>query len=211
MKLDIPAIGILRGIEASFFGEVMATAFESGLQAIEVTMNTPGAADNISRFRPEVPVGTYLGAGTVRNLEEAKLAAGAGAMFFVTPNLDLSVIEFARSLHIPVIAGALTPTEIYNAWSAGAFMVKVFPCGILGPGYIKEILGPFDRIALAAVGGVTVHNLKDYFDAGAKAVGVSTALFGKDALASRDVGALGRNVKGFIEQCRIVCSQAGGL
>lgn len=179
----------------------MQASFESGLQAIEVTMNTDGAADIIAAFRSKVPPGKYLGAGTVRNLEEAQRAADAGAMFFVTPNLDPAVIAHAQTLGIPVIAGALTPTEIYNAWSAGAFMVKVFPCGMLGPGYIKDILGPFDQVALVAVGGVSLNNLDAYFEAGAKAVGVSTALFGKDALAKRDMAALSRNVKGFVDTC----------
>jgi 2-dehydro-3-deoxyphosphogluconate aldolase/(4S)-4-hydroxy-2-oxoglutarate aldolase len=211
MELEIPVIGILRGVEASFFGDILKTSFESGLQAIEVTMNTAGAERMLSAFRAKTPPGKYLGAGTVRNLEEAERAAGAGAMFFVTPNLDPAVISYARSLDIPVIAGALTPTEIYTAWSAGAAMVKVFPCGALGgPRYIRDVLGPFEQIALAAVGGVTRENLKAYFGAGARAVGVSTSLFGKEALARRDLAALARNVKEFVEACIHISSQTEG-
>lgn len=211
MELDIPVIGILRGVEKSFFGDVMAAAFAAGLQAIEVTMNTPGAEEIISSFRGRTPSGKYLGAGTVRNLEEAKRAAGAGAMFFVTPNLDPAVIAYGRSQGIPVVSGALTPTEIYTAWSAGAAMVKVFPCGAMGgPAYIRDVLGPFDRVALAAVGGVTRENLKAYFEAGARAVGVSTSLFGKDALAGRDLKALTRHVREFVETCAHISSQWKG-
>jgi 2-dehydro-3-deoxyphosphogluconate aldolase / (4S)-4-hydroxy-2-oxoglutarate aldolase len=211
MKLDIPVIGILRGVEASFFGDVMGASFAAGLQAIEVTMNTPGAEHIISTFRSRIPEGKYLGAGTVRNLEEAKRASDAGAMFFVTPNLDLEVIAHGRSLDIPVISGALTPTEIYTAWSAGASMVKVFPCGALGgPSYIRDVLGPFDGVALAAVGGVTRQNLRAYFEAGARAVGVSTSLFGKEALAGRDLEALSRHVREFVETCNHISSQLEG-
>lgn len=202
MKLDIPVIGILRGIAPDFFGEVMATAFANGLQAIEVTINTSGAERMVSRFRSAVPSGKLLGMGTVRNLEEARRAVDAGAMFLVTPNLEPKVIEFAHSQGIPVIAGALTPTEVYAAWRAGADMIKVFPCGSLGgPGYIRELRGPFDQIPLAAVGGVTLANLVEYFAAGVRAVGVSTSLFGKEALHNRDIRQLGEQVKKFIEQC----------
>lgn len=202
LKLDIPVIGILRGIDPGFFGEVMATAFANGLQAIEVTINTAGAEGIVSRYRDAVPPGKVLGMGTIRNLEEARAAAAAGAMFMVTPNLDAQVIEFAQARNIPIIAGALTPTEVYAAWRAGADMIKVFPCGSLGgPRYIRELRGPFDHIPLAAVGGVTLDNLAAYFTAGAAAVGVSTSLFGREALANRDIGQLGGHVKKFIEQC----------
>ena len=205
MDLSPPVIGILRGIEAHFFGEVMAASFAAGLQAIEVTMNTPGAERMVARYRSAVPDGRLLGMGTIRNLTEARRALEAGAMFFVTPNLDLRVIEFARTHEIPIIAGALTPSEVYAAWQAGADLIKVFPCGSLGgPEYIRELRGPFEHIPLAAVGGVTSANLAAYFEAGAAAVGVSSALFGKEALAQKNIPALAAQVKKFIEQCRLI-------
>ncbi|MHB8808596.1 MAG: bifunctional 4-hydroxy-2-oxoglutarate aldolase/2-dehydro-3-deoxy-phosphogluconate aldolase [Desulfobulbaceae bacterium] len=204
MKLDMPVIGILRGIDADFFGEVLAMSFANGLQAIEVTINTSGAEEMVSRYRGEVPPGNLLGMGTVRDLEEARRAVDAGAMFLVTPNLEPKVIEFANRRDIPIIAGALTPTEVYGAWRAGADMVKVFPCGALGgPRYIRELRGPFGQIPLAAVGGVSLDNLGDYFAAGARAVGVSTSLFGREALRNRDIDRIGKHVKKFIEQCPV--------
>jgi 2-dehydro-3-deoxyphosphogluconate aldolase/(4S)-4-hydroxy-2-oxoglutarate aldolase len=143
--------------------------------------------------------------GTVRNVEEARMARGAGAMFFVTPNLDIQVIEFAAKHAIPIVVGGLTPTEVYTAWRAGADMVKVFPCSAMGgPQYIRQLLGPFDDLKLAAVGGVNSKNLADYFAAGATAVGVSTALFGKQALAEKNLSMLTDNVKHFIETCRSI-------
>lgn len=201
MKLDVPVIGILRGIEASFFKDILHASFSAGLQAIEVTMNTENAAQIISDCRVSVPPGKLLGAGTVRNLDEAKKAADSGAMFFVTPNTDSLVIEYALNHNIPVIAGAFTPTEVYNAWSAGANMVKVFPCSQSGPQYIKDLLGPFDRIPLVAVGGVNNVNVGEFFRAGVKAVGVSTSLFGRKALESKNIKDLSRNVKNFVELC----------
>lgn len=202
MKLDVPVIGILRGVEAGFFGEVMQTSFAAGLQAVEVTMNTARAELMVAENRPAVPPGKLLGMGTIRNRDEARRAVDAGAMFLVTPNLDLDVIEYARSGNLPIVVGALTPSEVYRAWSSGATAVKVFPCGAMGgPAYIRELRGPFDHIPLVAVGGVTIDNLKDYFAAGAKAVGVGGSLFGGDALRCKNIEALTGNVRRFVSHC----------
>jgi 2-dehydro-3-deoxyphosphogluconate aldolase / (4S)-4-hydroxy-2-oxoglutarate aldolase len=205
IELEVPVIGILRGIEEHFFGEVMAASFAEGLQAMEVTMNTPGAARMVARLRPAVPAGKLLGIGTICNPDQARQALDAGAMFLVTPNLDSRVIELARKQGIPIVAGAFTPTEIYTAWQTGADLVKVFPCAAAGgPQYIRELTGPFDHIPMAAVGGVTLDNLQDYFRAGVKAVGVSTSLFGKQALAGRNVAQIALHVKKFIEHWRTI-------
>ena len=201
MKLDVPVIGILRGVDPDFFRSVMETSFASGLEAIEITMNTKYAIEIVSSCKPAVPPGKLLGIGTIRNLEEAKKAVEAGAMFLVTPNTDTKVIEYAKSNSVPIIAGALTPTEVYTAWSAGADMVKVFPIGIFGPKYIKELRGPFEQIPLVAVGGMDLDNVKEYFAAGARAVGASTSLFGKKALMERNLEEIAQNVKKFIALC----------
>ncbi len=202
MQLDVPVIGILRGVEASFFCEIMQTSFSQGLQAIEVTMNTPRAEQIVATSRPLVPPGKLLGMGTIRGLEEAKKAIKAGAMFLVSPNQDRAVIEYARSKDVPIIAGAFTPTEAFAAWSAGADMVKIFPCRVLGPTYIRDLLGPFEQMPLVAVGGVTLANAGEYLEAGARAVGVGTSLFGREALKKRDKTELARNVRNFIERCQ---------
>lgn len=201
MKLDVPVIGILRGVDAAFFRSVMDTSFGSGLQAIEITMNTDQALEIVSLNRSSVPSGRLLGMGTIRNLVEAKKAVEAGAMFLVTPNTDMTVIEYAKLNSVPVISGALTPTEVYTAWSAGADMVKVFPCRPFGPEYIRELRGPYDQIPLVAVGGVDLNNMCEYFAAGARAVGAGTSLFGRKALMEHDLEEIGKNVKKFIALC----------
>jgi len=176
VNLDVPVVGILRGVDSGLFRSVMDTSFAAGLDALEITLNTADALQIVSRHRPSVPQGKLLGMGTIRNLEEARRAVAAGAMFLVTPNTDTRVIEYARANAAPVIAGALTPTEVHAAWSAGADMVKIFPCRAFGPSYIRELLGPFDAIPLVAVGGVDLDNVGEYFAAGARAVGASTSL-----------------------------------
>ncbi len=152
MSFPAAVVGILRGVDPGFFPAAMEAAFEAGLEALEVTMNTDGAEEIIGRSRPSVPRGRLLGMGTVRSVDEAERAVAAGAMFLVTPNTDRLVIEYARSRDVPVIAGALTPTEVQAAWSAGASLVKVFPCGAL-PRYLAALKGPFDRVPLMPVGG----------------------------------------------------------
>lgn len=201
MKLTVPVIGILRGVTLSLFRKIVHAAFEAGLQAIEITMNTLDAENVLSAVRPEMPEGKWLGMGTVRNRDEAERAVGAGAMFIVTPNTDEEVIAYSQSKGVPVISGAFTPTEVYSAWSAGAQMVKVFPANAMGPRYIRDLLGPFDHIPLVAVGGVTPENMGEYFDSGAAAVAASTALFGREALSGKDMNALAANVRKFLAAC----------
>ena len=204
VQLPVPVIGILRGVEQDFFGKIMQASFAHGLQAIEVTMNTVDAEQIVAKYRALVPEGKYLGMGTVRNPDEAERAVAAGAMFLVTPNLDQAVIRFARSQNVPVIVGALTPTEVYNAWAAGAEMIKVFPCGALGGAqYIRDLRGPFDQVKLVAVGGVSLENAPDYFAAGAAGVGVSSSLFGRQALLERNIDSLAENVEKFLARCPV--------
>jgi 2-dehydro-3-deoxyphosphogluconate aldolase/(4S)-4-hydroxy-2-oxoglutarate aldolase len=202
MKLKVPVIGILRGIAGDTLGPLMQAAFAAGLQALEVTMNTPQAEAMIAAQRDRVPAGKYLGMGTVCNSMEAEKAFRAGAMFLVTPNVDPAVIAFGRNKDIPVIAGALTPTEVYRAREAGALMVKVFPCRSLGgPLYIRELRGPFATIPLVAVGGVTMENCRDYLQAGAAALGVGISLFGEEAIKAKDWEAVRTNVEHFLRCC----------
>ncbi len=198
MQLEVPIIGILRGIDGEFFRALMPAAFGAGLTTLEITMNTPGAAEIVSRCRPEVPPGKLLGMGTICNVAEAKIAISAGAMFLVTPNTDTKVIELAKESGVPVIAGAFTPTEIYAAWSAGADLIKVFPCGVVGPDYIRELRGPFDQIPLVAVGGVNINNIGAFLAAGAVGVGLGNSLFGKAALAERNLTGLTENIRRFL-------------
>jgi 2-dehydro-3-deoxyphosphogluconate aldolase/(4S)-4-hydroxy-2-oxoglutarate aldolase len=202
MELTTPVIGILRGISADFFGPLMDAAFQGGLQAIEVTSNTAGAESIIAAQRHRVPKGRLLGVGTVCNLEIAKWAVDAGAMFLVTPNTDEKVIDFAVARNIPIVAGAFTPTEVYSAWKCGADWIKVFPCTQMGPQYIRDLLGPFDRVPLVAVGGVTRENVGAYLRAGACAVGVGTSLFGSEAIAQKRPDDIVLNVKSFLGHIR---------
>ena len=197
MKLSVPVIGILRGVEPDFFPSLLQASFQAGLQSLEVTMNTLGAPEMIRQNMHLVPDGCFLGMGTVCSLEEARVAIDAGAMFLVTPNTDVDVIAYANQHGVPIVAGALTPTEVYQAWSAGADMVKVFPCP--SPKYIQDLLGPMQDVPLVAVGGVRQDNLKQFLSAGAVAVGVGNSLFGDKALSSRDAEMVAQHISEYLK------------
>ena len=173
----LPIVGILRGFEVPVVRSLVEATARGGLRCVEVTMNSPAASEAIAAA---IEVGgdeVQVGAGTVCTLDDLELALGAGAAFIVTPVVSSEVISACRQRGVPVMAGALTPTEIYTAWSQGADMVKVFPANQFGPGYLKDIRGPLPQVRLMPTGGVDASTLGDFYAAGASAFGVGGALF----------------------------------
>ena len=112
-----------------------------------------------------------IGAGTVINADLAQKAIAGEAQFLVTPNTDREVAKLGNTSDIPVLMGAMTPTEIVNAMVYGADIIKLFPAGDLGISYFRSLKGPFDKQAFFAVGGIGHNNIKDWFDAGIDGVG----------------------------------------
>jgi len=202
---ELPLMGILRGVQPDSIEPVIETVISSGLQIIEITMNTPGAPDLIRRAVKAAQGRLMVGAGTVVTVEHLKLALDAGARFIVSPMLVYDVVEYCRDNEIPVFPGAFTPQEIYNAWVAGATMVKVFPSNLLGPDYIREIKGPFDRIEILACGGVNPENIRSYFDCGASAVAFGGSVFREDWLKARDFDSIGNSIKALVSAYRKGC------
>ena len=143
-----------------------------------------------------------IGAGTVLSERDLDTALGAGASFVVMPTLVGEVAQQCTDRAIPIFPGALTPQEIHNAWNAGAAMVKVFPAKVFGPGYFKEVKGPFNDIELLACGGVDPSNLADYFASGASAVAFGGGVFKKEWLASEDYQQIGANIRALLTAYR---------
>jgi 2-dehydro-3-deoxyphosphogluconate aldolase/(4S)-4-hydroxy-2-oxoglutarate aldolase len=193
-----PILGILRDIDLESVEPLVEASILAGLKTIEITMNTRGAATLIEKA---VAVGgkrITVGAGTVLSVKSLVTAFAAGATFIVTPVLVEDVMKHCVKNKIPVFPGALTPWEIYNAWNAGATMVKVFPSGSFGPDYFKEIKGPFNDIELLACGGVTPENMKEYFTCGASAIAFGEGVFKREWLAGKDFKSIGEAVKRYI-------------
>jgi 2-dehydro-3-deoxyphosphogluconate aldolase / (4S)-4-hydroxy-2-oxoglutarate aldolase len=195
-----PLLGILRGIELKIVEPLISAVIDSGLKAIEITMNTDGAAEIIRRSVKVSRKRLTIGAGTVLDMQALKSALGAGASFMVTPVLVKEVMDYCVKNKIPCFPGALSPQEIYAAWQAGAAMVKVFPAGVFGPGYLKEVKGPFKDIELLACGGVTALNFKEYIAAGASAVSFGGSVFKKEWLAAREFSRISDSISQFLRQ-----------
>ncbi len=196
----LPIIGIMRDIELNDIQPLVETIISSGLLTIEITMNTKAADSLIKKANKISQDKLMIGAGTVLNMDNLKLALNSGATFIVMPVLVKEVLNYCVKNKIPVFPGALTAQEIYSAWALGATMVKVFPAKFFGPEYFKEIKGPFNDIELLACSGVTAQNMKDYFSCGASAVAFGASVFKKDWLKNKDFESIGRSIKEFVDE-----------
>lgn len=198
-----PVMGILRGIEIDSIEPIVETAISAGLETIEITMNTKDAPKLIRKAVSRAKGRLTIGAGTVLNMKSLNAALDAGATFIVTPILIEEIMKHCSKNSIPAFPGALTPTEIYNAWNAGAYMVKVFPSGFFGPEYFNEIKGPFNDIKLLACGGVTPDNMNDYFKSGADAISFGASVFRKEWIEKKDFNSVGYSIKKFIDKLKV--------
>jgi 2-dehydro-3-deoxyphosphogluconate aldolase/(4S)-4-hydroxy-2-oxoglutarate aldolase len=195
---EMPLVAILRGFPLETVGPIVEALGRGGLQALEITMNTTGAEEQIQRaVHVAKGSGMQIGAGTVTSTERLKKALEAGASFIVTPNLNHAVIQSCRDAKVPFIPGAFTPTEIYQAYEQGALAAKIFPADTCGPKYIKAIKAPFPSVKVAPTGGVTVDRMREYLRAGADAFGLGSPLFPADAVQARDWARVEKEAKAF--------------
>lgn len=185
----VPIVAILRSDSADRFPEVADTLRQAGVRAVEFTLTTPGVLDALREYAQSLPDGLALGAGTVTTPREAEAAVAAGAEYLITPATSPEVIAEARRLGVPVLPGALTPTEVLAAWQAGATMVKLFPASVGGPAYVRGLRAPLPDVPLVPTGGIRLEDAADYLRAGATALGMGSPLVG-DACEGGDLRAL---------------------
>jgi len=197
---QFPIMGILRGVEPDIIEPLTDTVISSGLQTIEIAMNTPAATDLIRQMVKSADGRLTVGAGTVLTIDDLHQALDAGATFIVSPVLVPDVVEHCAKNSIPVFPGALTPLEIYDAWQAGATMVKVFPAKSFGPDYLKEIKGPFGDIELLACGGVKPDNVREFFSCGASAVAFGGSIFKHEWLRKQDFSSIENGIRDLIKK-----------
>ncbi|WP_066379516.1 MULTISPECIES: bifunctional 4-hydroxy-2-oxoglutarate aldolase/2-dehydro-3-deoxy-phosphogluconate aldolase [unclassified Anabaena] len=180
------AIAVIRAPKIELGLEMALAVAAGGMQLIEITWNSDRAGELIAQLRSKLPECT-IGTGTLFNVQQLQDAIACGAEFLFTPHVDCAMIQTAVKQEIPIIPGALTPTEIITAWSCGASCVKVFPVqAVGGASYIKSLQGPLGHIPLIPTGGVTLENAAELIQAGAVAVGLSGELFPKDLIIQRN-------------------------
>ncbi|MFW5997083.1 MAG: 2-dehydro-3-deoxy-6-phosphogalactonate aldolase [Lentisphaeria bacterium] len=177
---EAPVIAILRGITPDSVLPVCRALAEGGVRFIEITLNSPSPAESIDLAATELTSkGIHIGAGTVLTSEQVDSVAEAGGSYIISPNTDPGVIRRTKELGLLSIPGFLTPSEAFTAVKAGADMLKCFPAGRMGAGYIKDLKAvlPAD---IVAVGGINADNVQEYLNAGAYAAGIGSALFKPD-------------------------------
>jgi len=162
-------------------GAVQA-CFDGGVKAIEITFTVPEPIKTIAAVKKKFGSSVLLGAGTVLSVENAAAAIEAGAAFIVSPITDYEVISFCNDQDVAIMPGAMTPTEIYDAWLNGADWVKVFPASQFGPKYFKALKAPLPQIPIMPTGGVSAANAGEWLEAGAEALAVGGELVDKKAM-----------------------------
>ena len=198
----IPALRASSSSDALFASE---SVIRSGIPVVEITMTTPGALDVISQLRRS-SADVIVGAGTVLDNDSARQCLDAGASFLTSTGLDQDLVLFAHQNKVPIIPGALTPTEIMISKKAGAAFIKIFPCSSVGgPSYIRALRAPFPDTPLIASGGVTQQTAGDYIRAGADVLGIGHDILPPEAIRGRNAAwilELARRFLDMVKQAR---------
>ncbi|MDN5205701.1 bifunctional 4-hydroxy-2-oxoglutarate aldolase/2-dehydro-3-deoxy-phosphogluconate aldolase [Fulvivirgaceae bacterium BMA10] len=192
-------MAIIRLKKQEFICPVAEAISEGGIKVLEVTSNTPGYDSAIAKIQKNNP-DTLVGAGTVTSVDIAKRAIDAGAQFLVTPNTNPEVALLAHDVQVPVIMGALTPSEVYLADSCGADIIKLFPACSFGIEYFKALKGPYQHMKFAAVGGISVDNIAHWLKAGCIAAGVGGELIHFNQQNLPDKNKIRETAKEFIKR-----------
>ncbi|GAB3052872.1 bifunctional 4-hydroxy-2-oxoglutarate aldolase/2-dehydro-3-deoxy-phosphogluconate aldolase [Sediminivirga luteola] len=190
-------LGIIRGTDADASVASALALAEEGVRLFEVSLTSTSALDVIRRIAEAAGPDVELGAGTVLSESDVEAALSHGATYIVTPAVAPSVAAAVRR-GVPVLAGALTPTEVVAARDAGADAVKVFPASVFGPRYLKDLRAPFPDVPFVPVGGVDAAQVPEYLSHGAVAVGVASPLCG-DAPDGGDLDALRVRAREFLQ------------
>lgn len=192
-------IAVIRADKAEDLVSVGRALRQGGVKFIEITMTVPGALAVIEEATAALKSeDVYIGAGTVLDAETARQAMLAGANYIVSPVFRPDVVSVCKRYAVPVMPGAMTPTEVLDAWEAGADVVKIFPAGVGGPQFFKDLKGPFPHIKIMPTGGVNKITAREFIKAGACAVGVGGELVGKPLIAAKDFAAITRNALDFM-------------
>jgi 2-dehydro-3-deoxyphosphogluconate aldolase/(4S)-4-hydroxy-2-oxoglutarate aldolase len=183
-------VAVLRRIPPHRLETVVDALVAGGVRIVEITLESEDAAESIGRLVRSLGTHVLVGAGTVRTPDDVDLAHDAGAAFCVGPTVRGDVVQRSLELDLPVLPGALTPTEIEAAWAFGASLVKLFPGALGGPDYVRDVHAPLPDVPLVVTGGVTADTAAEFLRAGAVAVAAGSSLVPRDAVERRDLAGL---------------------
>ncbi len=181
-------VAVLRAADARLYAPVVDALVDSGVVCIELTLTTPGTIAALPQLIATTP-GAEIGIGTVLDAGEARAAVSAGARFLVSPGVIEEVAAVAASSRVPLYPGAMTPTEVHAAWRLGAAAVKIFPAATVGPGFVRQLAGPYPDVLTLPSGGVMLDEIPAWIAAGCTAVSLGGPLIG-DALDGGDLDEL---------------------
>ncbi|MFC1912854.1 bifunctional 4-hydroxy-2-oxoglutarate aldolase/2-dehydro-3-deoxy-phosphogluconate aldolase [Chloroflexota bacterium] len=201
-------IAVIRADDPTNLVEVAKALSKGGVNMIEITMTVPGALDIIASASKALADTAFIGAGTVLDAITARMAILAGASFIVGPCFDADTVAICKLYDTAVMPGCLTPTEIVNAWKAGADVIKIFPGRIGTPEYFQDIKGPLPQVRMMPTGNVDLVTTPRYIKAGAVAVGVGKALVDPAALKGQQFATIMENARTF---CKIVAEARRGI
>ena len=197
---ELKLVPVIRASSADEAIQVIDAIKAGGIDVLEITMTVPGAVRVIEQVAERYRGEAIVGAGTVLDPETARACILAGAQFIVGPALNLETIALCKRYSIPVMPGALTPTEVITAWQAGADMVKVFPCSAMGgASYLKALKAPMPQLDLIPTGGVSLKTAADFLAAGASALGIGADLVDLTAIREGRAAEVTERAKQYIE------------
>lgn len=195
-------IAVVRARNAEQVVPLSEALLAGGVIAIEITLTTPNAFAAIREARARFANRALIGVGTVLDAAACRAALDAGAEFVVTPICRTEFVSLVHAADRPIMLGAFSPTEAQLAHEAGADFIKVFPADTLGPGYIKALRAPLPHLRIVPTGGVELHNVRDFLQAGCAALGVGSALVSAQLLQAADWQELTQRASAFVTAVR---------
>lgn len=200
--LETGIVAVIRAKSPDLLVDVAEALVAGGVDVMEVTFTVPGAVRVLEQVTAKLGSKLVLGAGTVLDPETARIAILAGAEFIVSPSTNVEVIELCRRYGKAIMPGAFTPTEVVQAWQAGADIVKIFPSDIHGSKYLRALRGPLPQVRMMPTGGVALDTAADFLRAGACALGVGSSLVEADAVATGNMQRIESLARQFVQLVR---------
>ncbi|HCG01094.1 MAG TPA: 2-dehydro-3-deoxyphosphogluconate aldolase [Chloroflexi bacterium] len=195
-------IAVVRADRREDAVRVVGALLAGGVQAVELTFTTPGAAEALAQVRQVYGGEVLLGAGTIREIAQVEAALHAGVDFMVTSHFRADVLDAMLSTGLPVMPGVFTPSEVGQALDAGARAVKLFPASTAGPGHLRALRGPFPGLQVVPTGGIDLPDIHPWFAAGALAVGAGSELVPRAAVQTGRWDEVSRRAERFVDELR---------